>query len=276
VFRLVKLQEAESGPVYLVEVRNEAGGALSSVAVAQSWPDAPQDISGYVNQGWHGLRRAEYGYPDANGNWGVTFGPDGMQPPGQGQSAFFVLSADIPSDVLARVAPLKDSRYRVLRPTFQLVREIGGAPEYPTSTPVSAARTSGSYRPPVWDTRLDPLGINVTPAQPAAGKPTFRLVAARYQDETQSNNLHHIYVEVMDQGGRRMVGQRVVLAWDDGQAVMVTEDKPAPEYAANVPMYNYLGKYRVFVDGGASDVVNGLGLPGKRHVCYLLTFQKAK
>jgi len=277
VFRLVKLQEAESGPVYLVEVRNEAGGPLSSVAVAQSWPGAPKDISGYADQAWHGLRQADYGYPDANGNWGVTFGPEGMQPPGQGQAAFFVLSADIPSDVLARVAPLKDSRYRVLRPTFQLVREIGGPPEYPTSTPVADASSSNKrYRPAVWDKRLDALGITVTPAQAAAGKPVYRLVAARYQDETQSNSLHHIYVEVIDQGGRRIVGQRVVLAWEDGEAVMVTEDKPSPEYAANVPMYNYLGMYRVYVDGGASDVVNGLGLPGKEHVCYLLTFQKVK
>jgi hypothetical protein len=55
---------------------------------------------------------------------------------------------------------------------------------------------------------------------------------------------------------------------------MVTEDKPAPEYAANVPMYNLLGQYRVYVAGGSSDVVNGLGLPAKHHVCYLLTFQR--
>ncbi len=60
-----------------------------------------------------------------------------------------------------------------------------------------------------------------------------------------------------------------------GHQPMITENKPAPEYAANAPLYNYLGSYQVYVDGGASDVVNGLGLPGKIHVSYLLTFERA-
>jgi hypothetical protein len=66
------------------------------------------------------------------------------------------------------------------------------------------------------------------------------------------------------------------MAWSDGSARMVTEDKPPPEYAANVPMYNHLGQYRVYVEGGASDVIEGLGLPGKQHVSYLLTFQRVQ
>ncbi|HMQ55661.1 MAG TPA: hypothetical protein PKD98_26510, partial [Anaerolineae bacterium] len=60
------------------------------------------------------------------------------------------------------------------------------------------------------------------------------------------------------------------------EAKMVTEDKPYPEYAANAPMYGMIGEgeYSVFVDGTPSDRIDGLGLPGKRHVNYLLTFQR--
>jgi hypothetical protein len=66
------------------------------------------------------------------------------------------------------------------------------------------------------------------------------------------------------------------MAWADGKATMVTENKPYPEYAANAPMYGPMdkGTYKVYVDGAASDVINGLGLPGNHHVNYLLTFQR--
>lgn len=140
--------------------------------------------------------------------------------------------------------------------------------------PTPAAAPAGASAPVVWDPRLDELGITLNRTQPQPGQPLYRLVAARYWDESESDWLHHVFVEVIDADGRRLVGQPVVLAWGDGQSEMVTEDKPAPEYAANAPLYNYLGEYRVYVAGGASDVVDGLGLPGKHHVSYLLTFQR--
>jgi hypothetical protein len=85
-----------------------------------------------------------------------------------------------------------------------------------------------------------------------------------------------IFVEVLDENGQRILGQPVMVTWPDGQARLVTEDKPAPEYAANAPMYSALneGTYQVYVEGAPSDVVNGLGLPGNHHVNYLLTFKR--
>ena len=57
---------------------------------------------------------------------------------------------------------------------------------------------------------------------------------------------------------------------------MITENKPYPEYAANAPMYGPMdqGTYEVYVEGGSSDTIRGLGLPGNHHVNYLLTFQR--
>jgi hypothetical protein len=256
VFRLIKLQEAQAGPVYVVEVRDAKGKPLSDYLVAQYSPGAPNEILNFANQEWHGFDRATFGYPDVYGNWGISFGRDN-QP-----AAYFVLSSEVPSDVLARVAPLADSNYRTLRPTFKLVHE--------------GPRVAGSDDSVAWDPRLDQLGIKLTKAEKRPGQPVFRLVAARFRDTAESQALHHVFVEVIDEGGRRIVGQPVVMAWSDGSARMVTEDKPPPEYAANVPMYNQLGQYRVYVEGGPSDVIEGLGLPGKQHVSYLLTFQRVK
>lgn len=152
-----------------------------------------------------------------------------------------------------------------------------GVPPVPTSpaaTPFPPATPTVNDGSLVWDPRLDELNIKLTRAQPEPGKPVYRLVAARYLDENESDNLHHIFMEVIDPYGRRILNVPVVMAWADGQATEVTEDKPSPEYAANFPMYDYLGKYSAYVDGAPSDIVSGMGLPGHRHVSFLLTFQQ--
>lgn len=127
-----------------------------------------------------------------------------------------------------------------------------------------------------WDSRLNGLGIWVSRAQGTPGQPVFRLVKAYYEDEAQAGGLHHIYVEVLDEKGQRLVGQPVTQSWSNGQAVGYTENKPAPEYALNFPMYGAQGadNYSIYVTGAASDVVQGLGLPGGHLINYRLTFQR--
>jgi hypothetical protein len=269
VFRLIELQEVEGSSLFVIQARNERNQGLSRYYAAFSWPDAPKDIKSFDNQDWHGLTRAAYGYPDALGNWGMGLGSESKQPPGAGECAAFMLSSEIPSDVLSRVGPLDGTDYRMLRPTFKLIVEGG------TSSSTSGGSES-SEDEVIWDPRLDELGITLKSASPQSGKPYYQLIAARFRDEGESEWLHHIYVEVVDEGGRRIIGQNVVMAWDDGKAMLVTEDKDPPEYAANAPMYGELGDYRVYVDGGVSDVVDGMGLPGKHHVSFLLTFQRVQ
>lgn len=150
----------------------------------------------------------------------------------------------------------------------------------PTSTPVPPPASGGSSTKKggaSWDPRLDDLGIKLKPGQPKDGV-VFRLVSAKYQDDSQSSGMHHVFVEVLDEQGKRIVGQPVVMAWADGKNVLVTENKPTPEFAANAPMYGPMdkGTYSVYVDGAPSDEISGLGLPGNHHVNYLLTFQRKK
>ena len=142
-----------------------------------------------------------------------------------------------------------------------------------TSTPTSTIIDKNGV---IWDTRLDELDITMATATPAAGQPLFKLVKVEYQAEQESQGLHHIFVEVLDESCQRILGQPVALAWPDGKDTMITEDKPYPEYAANSAMYGEISEaqYEVYVEGSPSDKISGLGLPGKRHVNYLLTFQR--
>ncbi len=125
-----------------------------------------------------------------------------------------------------------------------------------------------------WDARLDDLGIQIVRAQVRKGQTYWRVVRAEFQDPQEGGGRHHIFIEVLDEDGQRIVGQEVQVFWPDGSATVVTEDKPPPEYAANFPMYGDLGGYSVRLPG-LSDMVTGMGLPGGRmHVVYRLVFQR--
>jgi CRP-like cAMP-binding protein len=170
-------------------------------------------------------------------------------------------------------------------------------PVPPTDTPVSLARSvapalaaantpepSPTPLPPVaprgWDPRLDLMNIQIEPAPAAPGQKYWRLVDAKWRNEAEAQGAHSIYVEVLDDAGNRMIGQRVEIGWGGGSQVVITEDKPAPEYASNFPMYNTLGSYWVrMADGQPSERVVGLGLgtPDQPrftiHTVFLLTFR---
>jgi hypothetical protein len=126
-----------------------------------------------------------------------------------------------------------------------------------------------------WDARLDELNVDVIPADVRPGQSYWKVTKAEFQTPEEGGGRHHIYIEVLDEAGDRIVGQEVQVHWQDGSAVVVTEDKPAPEYAANFPMYNALGGYSLTLPG-LSDTVTGMGLPwGKVHVVYNVVFQRA-
>jgi CRP-like cAMP-binding protein len=157
----------------------------------------------------------------------------------------------------------------------------------PTSTPVPPTPVPP---PPVdWDGRLNTIGVARVPAAVAPGQPYWALVRAVFQNAEESGGSHHIFIDVLDEGGKRValpagaefgrVGD-VPLAWGDA--------KPANESPANHAMskdtrYNVL----ITLNGLPSDLVTGMcmlagdgtmsplvGQPGAFHDSYLLTFQK--
>lgn len=168
----------------------------------------------------------------------------------------------------------------------------------PTSTPTSPPTSTPSRRRPVvpsatptftptptplpmhWDARLDALGVRVERAELDPGRPTWRLIEARWADEAEAQGEHLIFIEALNEVGARALGQPVRVRWGSNGLVVTMLDKPPPEYGANFPMYATLGSYAVEVDGAPSDRVVGLGLGTaqyrglKVHTCFYLTFRR--
>lgn len=173
--------------------------------------------------------------------------------------------------------------------------QIAAAPLQPAAIPAAAAALAGpppaveekeepavvaAQLPRAWDPRLNQLGVRVDEAPVGGGQRYWRLVDARWADEIESAGKHHIYVEVLDQNGNRIVGQPVTVRWAEGAVTGNTEDKAPPDYAYNFQMYAAGYAYSVEVDGLPSDKISGAGLGSIEqraygiHTSYYLTFQE--
>jgi CRP-like cAMP-binding protein len=146
------------------------------------------------------------------------------------------------------------------------------APEGPQPTPVPARNL---------DPRLAQLGIAIDDAPAGPGQQYWRLIEARWEDEQQAGGKHHIYVDVLDENGNRLVGQPVTVWWGDGNYTAPLEDKPAPDLGFNYQMYASGYAYNVKVEGLPSDVARGAGMGDLAnrfkgiHTAYYFVFQRA-
>jgi len=157
----------------------------------------------------------------------------------------------------------------------------------PSTRPRATATATPTTAPlptPIWDARLDALDIKWIPASVPRGQLFWRLARAEFWDEKERQGKHHFFVNVLDENGARLIGQTITIEWPDGKVILVTEDKPLPEYSANFPLepnhyppWGTLGASSVFVNDLPSDKMVGLGLPARNKlVVYLLTFQRAR
>lgn len=150
----------------------------------------------------------------------------------------------------------------------------------PTATPKAVAQAAAAP-PRAWDPRLDQLGVNVEEANVQPGQQYWRLIEARWADEKESGGKHHIYVEVLDENGNRVVNQPVTVWWGEGSDTRVTEDKAPPDYAYNFQMYAAGNAYHVKVEGLPSDILHGAGMGDIErrmwgiHTSFYVTYQKA-
>lgn len=164
------------------------------------------------------------------------------------------------------------------QPPAPVVRQAAPAPVVAAEPEPEVQAASLPSR--TWDPRLDQLNVQVQEAGVEPGQPYFRLVEAVWQDEQESGGRHHIFVEVLDESGNRMVGHPVTVFWGDGSYTGNTEDKNPPDYAFNYMMYAAGNAYNVKVEGLPSDVLLGAGMGDIEnprwgiHTSYLLTFQK--
>lgn len=185
------------------------------------------------------------------------------------------------SPVLSTVTP-QPTQTALPSPTIARIQPTP-APIPATSEPTAAPASQAELRPYTWDPRLNELKIQYIPAEVEPGQPYWRLTHAEYWAEEENQGKHHIFVNVLDESGARILGQEVTIEWLDGSHIIIAEDKPAPEYAANFPIdinhyppWHSLGAYSARVNGLPSDMVKGMGRPPpkSRPVAFLLTFQK--
>jgi murein DD-endopeptidase MepM/ murein hydrolase activator NlpD len=112
-----------------------------------------------------------------------------------------------------------------------------------------------------WDPRLNARGVKVNAAQAEPGQQVWVVTKARWLDEQESGGRHHIYVDLRDEAGNRLVGVPLVVNWPSGSARIVTEAKPGEPYSANYPMSASRNEFSVRVDDGKpSQEVTGIGM----------------
>ncbi len=130
------------------------------------------------------------------------------------------------------------------------------APEAEPEPVVEAAAVA----PRAWDGRLDQLGVRLEEASASPGQPYWRLIEARWANEQESQGRHHIYVELLDENGGRVLDYPVRVNWAEGSYVGNTENKPAPDYAFNYQMFAAGNAYNVLVESLPSDKLIGVGM----------------
>jgi len=151
----------------------------------------------------------------------------------------------------------------------------------PTATAVPPVAAVAAAPSRAWDPRLDQLGVKVEEASVSPGQQYWHLIDARWTDEKESGGRHHIYVEVLDENGDRIVGNPVTVWWGDGSYTGGVEDKAPPDYGFNYMMYAAGNAYNVKVEGLPSDTVYGAGMGDITrpkwgiHTCIYLTYEKA-
>ncbi len=145
----------------------------------------------------------------------------------------------------------------------------------PTETPTPTPTPTRD-----WDPRLDQRGAKLVPAQVSVGQGYWRLVKARWFNESESNGRHHIFVDTLDATGARQVDVTLLVAWNDGNATITTQAKPGEAYAADFGMAAVAPAYSAQPnDGAPADRVEGMGLgeiddPNTGHLTsYGLTWQ---
>jgi hypothetical protein len=139
----------------------------------------------------------------------------------------------------------------------------------------------------IWDSRLDRQGVRLVPAEVGEGQEYWRLVGAKWYDQTESylaGGDHHIYIRILDADGHPLEGVKFHVI-EGGLSYDVIQDKGAIDnYRKDVPMWHMLGTYAIYVvEGGLpSDHVEGMGMgnvdfPGyKLHTSFDLTFIRSK
>ena len=113
-----------------------------------------------------------------------------------------------------------------------------------------------------------PEWITITDAQVSPGTEYWFLSKVEYWDDQKSRGTHHIYSKEPHDPSAKMVVSNGQEEWK------VSLDKPSNEPAGNYPMWAH-NRYTAWMDGMPSDRIEGMHMPAKHHVSYLLWWEKS-
>jgi hypothetical protein len=152
------------------------------------------------------------------------------------------------------------------------------APPISTPTPQPEPPPSPTPAPLAWDPRLDALGVRLVRAD---APEAWRLVSAGYQDWTESEGKHHVFIRALQADGAPAAGVRFVVDWigrriDEDPTYCVTDARGEGNAPIFINLHPELKDGLVFATtaGAPGDAVYGMGLPNNHHACFWLTFQR--
>lgn len=173
---------------------------------------------------------------------------------------------------IATVTPTRAPRPKATQiPTVVLVANRADVVPSPTNTLTvqqAQALTPVPCRPSTlvpeyWDERLNRLGIRLAPACVRPDEPFWHLVEAKWLDVEASNGYHHVFVDVLDRQGARVLAPpaQFVMQWTTGQCERYMQSQSdVLGFGAHCPMFAAGSAYTVYVQGLPSDRIEGVGL----------------
>jgi len=96
----------------------------------------------------------------------------------------------------------------------------------------------------------EPYDVRVRPVSVPEGEAYWRVSRVHHLTPSENHGLNHLFVDIMDESGRRIYGSRAHVSWNGGSGDPIV-DKPANEPGTNFPMF----------EGGVF-AVEALGRPG--------------
>lgn len=79
-------------------------------------------------------------------------------------------------------------------------------------------------------------GVRAVLADVPHGEAYWRVTRVHHLSPDENHGLHHLFVDILDEMGRRLYGSRARVTWEGGSGDLVVE-KPANEPGANFPMF---------------------------------------
>ncbi|MCS7221556.1 MAG: hypothetical protein RML36_11115 [Anaerolineae bacterium] len=95
-------------------------------------------------------------------------------------------------------------------------------------------------------------GVRIVPVTVSPGSQLWRVTRVHHLTPQENGGRHHIFMDVLDENNRRIMGAKLRVTWQGGEQI-VTVEKPLNEPGANFPMWR-----------GQVCAVEAVGLPSDR------------